>query len=65
MESEEENVYNFVLENLEMCLRFTDHYEEDSETNLKSKVCEFSHRKYAEMYFFYKFYLIRKEKPLP
>lgn len=65
LESEEENVFKFVLDNMEMCLRFTDHYDEDLSANPISKVCDFSHRKYAEMYFFYKFYLLRTQKLLP
>lgn len=59
MSSEEENSYMYVLDNLEMCLRFTDHYDAESASNPISQVCDFSHRKYAEMYFFYKFYLLR------
>ena len=65
MPCEEENSYAYVFENLEACLRFTDHADENRMKYPSSRICDLSHRKYAEMYYFYKFYLLRTGKTLP
>jgi len=60
---EEENKYQFLLNQIEQCMTYTqDKQGWDDETHFHP-VCQLSHRKYAEMYFFYKVYLIANEKP--
>jgi hypothetical protein len=58
-----ENVYHYVLERLEQCLDYTEKKQNWDDAKTASPLCQFSHRKYAEMYFFYKVYLIQAKKP--
>jgi hypothetical protein len=62
MPFEEQNGHKLVLDTLEMCLRFTDHQQTEKVNEQVDKICDLSHRKYAEMYFFYKFYLLRTDR---
>ena len=63
--AEETEPYAFVLDHLEKCLMETDIEEGEKPEFFADSICVFSHRKYAEMYFFYKLYLLKFNKPLP
>lgn len=56
-----ENPHAYVLERLEHCLVYTENIEELTIHSYDSN-CKMSHRKYAEMYYFYKLYLIANNK---
>ena len=56
-----ENPHAYVLERLEHCLVITEQIEELT-TYTFDAICKMSHRKYAEMYYFYKLYLIANNK---
>ena len=58
-----ENPYQFLLEQMEICLVETMNTEEWVGDISRNRICRFSHRKYSEMYFFYKIYLIATNKP--
>lgn len=60
---DKENVYHYVLERLEQCLDYTEKKQNWDDAKSTHALCHFSHRKYAEMYFFYKVYLIQSKKP--
>ena len=56
-----ENPHAYVLERLEHCLAHTEDIEELTAHSYDAN-CKMSHRKYAEMYYFYKLYLIANHK---
>ena len=56
-----ENPHIFALKHLERCLVYTEDVVVTS-LDMVDEVCVFSHRKYAEMYYFYKLYLINTNK---
>ena len=55
------NVHAYVLSELEICLHYTSVLD-NIITEEASAVCKLSHRKYAEMNYFYKLYLIKTGK---
>jgi len=55
---ETEDSHRFVLNQLEQCLYMTQITEKFIRPSEEDPVCKFSHRKYAEILFFYKAYLI-------
>lgn len=59
--SQIENPHQYVLEKLEACLAYTDEVEKFDKEIYKT-ICKMSHRKFAEMYYFYKIYLISEKK---
>lgn len=61
--SEVEQPYQFMLDHLERCMDLTEKLQHWVDADKTDSVCNMSHRKYAEMYFFYKVYLIATEKP--
>lgn len=59
-----EDAYKYVLDMLELCLTITEtqkDFDEIKDSEFKN-ICHLSHRKYAEIYYFYKFYLITNKK---
>lgn len=56
-----ETPHPFVLAQLERCLVYTEDVVVTS-LNMVDEVCVMSHRKYAEMYYFYKLYLVANKK---
>lgn len=56
-----EHPHDFVLNHLEDCLTYTERINIVSSDQLH-EVCKMSHRKYAEMYYFYKVYLLDNNK---
>ena len=54
--------HSFVLKNLEGCLKYTQNRDSWDSENEQHEVCKFSHRKYAEMLFFYKSFLVSAKK---
>ena len=58
-----ENPHEFVLERLEHCLLYTENIEKLTVHSYDAN-CKMSHRKYAEMYYFYKIYLLANHKPV-
>ena len=52
------NPHQYVLNRLEECMVFTETFEEWSDIVNTHPFCLFSHRKYAEMLFFYKAFLL-------
>jgi len=56
-----ESPHSYVLANLERCLVYTEDVVVSS-LSLVDDVCVMSHRKYAEMYYFYKLYLLANNK---
>lgn len=60
MDKKVEYPYEYVLNKLEKCLIFTEKIENTK--SVLNSYCTMSHRKYAEMYYFYKVYLIRNKK---
>jgi hypothetical protein len=55
--------YTFVYKKLNDCLAYTSRYEQMHGHEELKNLCVFSHRKYAEILFFYKTYLIVNNKP--
>jgi len=54
--------HEYVVQKLEGCLEFTETIAQFTPEHANT-VCKLSHRKYAEMYYFYKAYLLEKSKP--
>lgn len=62
--SASDNPHEFVLRKIEECMEVTDSQETFVEVaNLRGH-CVFSYRKYAEVLFFYKMYLLHAKKPV-
>lgn len=57
------DTHEYVLQSLEDCLLFTESVQEMKEEHSRT-VCKLSHRKYAEMYYLYKLYLVAMDKPI-
>lgn len=56
------DTHEYVLQSLEDCLLFTESVQEMTAEHSRT-VCKLSHRKYAEMYYLYKLYLVAMDKP--
>ena len=54
--------HQYVLAQLEHCLQYTASIERVDDKNANA-ICMLSHRKYAEMYYFYKVYMLATNKP--
>lgn len=61
--SEPAEPYQYMLDRLEECLDYTERVQKWVLSSELDAVCQLSHRKYAEMYFFYKVYLLSAQKP--
>lgn len=61
--SEPAEPYQYMLDRLEECLDYTERIQKWVLSSELDAVCQLSHRKYAEMYFFYKVYLLSAQKP--
>lgn len=51
------NPHQHLLDQIEYCLKYTEEKYEWIQKGMFDPICQFSHRKYAEMYFFYLTYL--------
>lgn len=56
------NPHQYVLAQLERCIHYTATVEVPDQQNVNA-ICLLSHRKYAEMYYFYKVYMLATGKP--
>lgn len=54
--------YQYVLDNIHACLQYTDRPQDFVKDKRLGEMCNLSHRKYAEMLYFVRLYLLSKSK---